>query len=424
MFGARLVRDSDAARSKELPAISPSDLTGGNWAIAPLQVAAVWGREHIDGRGVTVGIVDSGLDPLMDPALARRVIAYRDFTRRNPAMADSIGHGTAVASLVAGSGGLLPLGVAPGARLVVARVASGPGDPVDPAAVDAAIAWMTTLDPDGDPSTRDGARVINISLGSRGDDPARFEASTRAAVDAGIVVVAAAGNDGSAADAIALPAGFPHVIAVGSTDSDGAVSAQSSRGAPESGKPDVLAPGEFVGNGARIGSGTSLAAPLVSGVVALMLEADPTLRPAAVAEILRATATRPSGRRAGPGLVDAAAAVRVVRTGLRMAPVSAPRVVATSDVRRSGSDVTTLVLGRSAPSAGPIQVRLDRGTWSSPRWRPAAVIDIGASGVVLAPLGRGCHRIEVRQDLGRGRVSPTRAVGLGTCPTLPSWARG
>ncbi len=436
IFAASILRSLQAASPKELPAIAPSELSEGNWAIGPLQVSAAWERYGVSGAGVTVGIIDSGFDPKRAPDLAKRVVAYRDFTAGGTAEpTDPRGHGTAVAALVAGSGGRLPLGTAPGARLVIARVVAGVGRDVDPVAVDAALDWMASLDLDGNPATPDAPRVVNLSIGSdtgiadpaeRSRDATLFERSTLEAYRKGIFLVAAAGNAGSTPGAITSPAVFAHVFAVGATDSDGLVANFSARGEPDvaSGavaKPDVAAPGTLVGTGDGASStGTSFSAPLVAGIAALMIEATPGIQPGEIATILRRTATdrgAPGPDPAyGAGTVDASAALAALRAPRPDSASGPPRLVASSDLARAGSQVTTVVVGRPIPERGPVRVRIDRRRWSTSRYRPDEILDIGASGVLLGPLGKGCHRIDLRQEISKGRFSKTLTVLAGRCP--------
>jgi len=179
----------------------------------------------LSGRGVTVAVIDSGIDTRHD-ALARRVIATRDFTGGDGR--DLFGHGTHVAAIIAGRAGRTAdtsdyRGIASGAYLVNLRVlgADGSGDVSD---VVAAIDWAV------DHRGEYNIGVINLSLGapvtqSYRDDP-MCEAVERA-VRKGVVVVAAAGNYGKTTDgksvygAIASPANSPFALTVGAIDTKG-----------------------------------------------------------------------------------------------------------------------------------------------------------------------------------------------------------
>jgi Subtilase family/S-layer homology domain len=160
-----------------------------------------------------------------------------------------------------------------------------------------------------------GADVINLSLGSSEPDLAELDA-IRYAIDSGVTVVASAGNAGAGAG-IEYPAGYPGVISVGATDRRNAVADYSNSGPGL----DLVAPGSDIVTWSvdnheyfpALESGTSFAAPLVTGIVALMLTEAPDLTPPQVVTMLRETATDlgPAGRDEsyGSGLVDADAAV-------------------------------------------------------------------------------------------------------------------
>ena len=213
---------------------------------------------------------------------------------------DDHGHGTHVAGIAAGkpttSGNAAFGGVAPGASLIGAKVLDSTGYGAD-ADVVSAVQWC---------AARSDVDVISMSLGSPGSDGSDAGSqAANAAVAAGKVVVAAAGNDGDgpntisspgvATDAITVGASSDPSALAGSTDTDAGIylAGFSSRGpttnpdAPL--KPDVAGPGLSVVS-AKAGttspyttmSGTSMATPFVSGVVALGLEADPVATPAQI----------------------------------------------------------------------------------------------------------------------------------------------
>ncbi|MEQ1913361.1 MAG: S8 family serine peptidase, partial [Vicinamibacterales bacterium] len=280
-------------------------------------LAGVGSLPPLSGKGVGVALIDSGIDP-RHAALANRVIFTKDFIGGNGA--DAWGHGTHVGALIAGRAGQTAdtadyQGVAPGARLINLRVLDGTGagkasDVIQ--AIDWAIANRKQFD----------IRVINLSLGapvvqSYKDDPL-CEAVERA-VAAGMVVVAAAGNYGVTKDgnlvlgSVMSPGNDPAALTVGAVDmhstakrSDDTVATYSSKGPTLFDlvlKPDLVAPGsrlvsaEAAGsylatthperhvagsgaNGYMALSGTSMAAGVTSGAVALLLDQRPKLSPA------------------------------------------------------------------------------------------------------------------------------------------------
>jgi serine protease AprX len=285
----------------------------------------------VTGQGIGVAIVDSGISP--HAALANKIVANVSLITGDPSTADAFGHGTHVAGIIAGSPtaakNVTPLfngGVAPGAQLINVRVlgAEGVGRTSD---VLAGIQWVIAH------RAKYNIRIMNLSLGHPVMEPAATDPLCEAvadAVNAGIVVVAAAGNDGVAADGsrilggINSPGNSPWAITVGSINTQGTaqrgddtLATYSSRGPSRydvAVKPDVAAPGNKIvsleadgsyipatysylhragsgSNGYMQLSGTSMAAPMVSGGVALLLQGTPRLSPAQVKMALQAGAT-------------------------------------------------------------------------------------------------------------------------------------
>ncbi len=306
-----------------------------------------------DGRGIVVALLDSGVndEPFAGfpghEALAGRCLGGAQFTAgdslldtprsgsmnpADPGTGGAAGHGTHMASIILGSGGSsgFARGVAPAARFVDVRVLgiAGAGSSL-PEALDWCIANRTRDWGSADTSYR-GIDVINLSLSSTDRSDGRDLASElcSAAAAAGIVVVASMGNDGLSGH-VPSPAASDGAIAVGAIDvqrtarphDDLAVAWDNTGPRASDGdadtldelRPHVLAPGvgilaadgDLATNGTRYTrrTGTSPAAAFVSGTAACLLSAQPSLTPAEIADLLRATA-----RRNGPG-VPAGAAV-------------------------------------------------------------------------------------------------------------------
>ncbi len=322
-------------------------------------VGAAWVAEHLgfDGTGIGVAIVDSGVSAWHDDLANNRVVHFADFVNRLPQPYDDYGHGTHVAGIIAGNGQSSAgarRGIAPGAHLVVLKALDNAGDGNVSrviAAIDYAVRNRTTYN----------IRIMNLSVAagvyeSYNTDP--LAQAARRAVDAGIVVITAAGNlgrDGSGAiqyGGITAPGNAPWVLTVGASNdkgtvdrSDDTIASFSSRGPAlidGSVKPDLVAPGvgiESLGEatsflyqsrpaarrwgGARSGqepymtlSGTSMAAPIVAGTVALMLHANPGLTPESVKAILKRTAennSRYDQFTQGAGFLNSRAAVELAR---------------------------------------------------------------------------------------------------------------
>ncbi len=294
----------------------------------------VWQQLGNRGEGVTVCIIDTGIDT-NHPDFAGRIGLTKDFSGKG-SVEDGNGHGTHVASTVAGTGaasGGKYMGVAPAASIMVAKVLSdsGGGRMSD---VMAGVEW----------AVQNGAQVLNLSLGSDGNSDGRDALSTmcNAAVDAGKVVVVAAGNAGPGANTVGSPGAATKPITVGaSTDSDG-IANFSSRGPTSDGrvKPDIAAPGTKIiaarATGTSMGQpvdenytsaqGTSMATPHVAGLCALMLKANGALTPADVKRILRDTAINLNldANLQGQGRVDALAAVTSAGASTPPTPVPPP----------------------------------------------------------------------------------------------------
>ncbi|MDG4832079.1 S8 family serine peptidase [Solwaraspora sp. WMMD1047] len=288
---------------------------------ALVNAPAAWDA-GLTGEGVTIAVLDSGIDA-SHPDLAGRVAEVANFTAEEAG--DQSGHGTLVASAAAGTGaasGGTYRGLAPGATLLDGKVTNAEGTFRESAVIEG-MQWAADQ----------GAQVVNLSLGAtvRAETtPHPFEqAVDRLTQQAGLLFVAAAGNAGAADGTVESPASARSAVGVGAVDKDGVIWEQSSPG-PRAGatvvKPDLLAPGVEV-TGARasegyIGvpvdndyvrdSGTSLSAPLVAGAAALLLEAEPDLAPAELKARLMASADPRTGEPAyqqGAGLLDVATAV-------------------------------------------------------------------------------------------------------------------
>jgi serine protease AprX len=322
-------------------------------------VGATWARENfgVDGSGVGVAIVDSGVTSWHDDLGAQRVVHFADFVDFQPVAYDDYGHGTHVAGIIAGNGydsNGARRGIAPGANLVVLKVLDGDGNGYISnviAALDYAVAHRAQFN----------IRVVNLSVAagvyeSYNTDPLTLAA--RRAVEAGVVVVTAAGNFGRNAQGraqnggVTAPGNAPWVLTVGATSHNGTVSRADDSVAPFSSrgpsrfdhtaKPDVVAPGvgiESLADGssllfathplARLWgtvdtvtqpylslTGTSMAAPVVAGTIALMLQANPALTPNLVKAILQYTSEHRSAYDAltqGAGFLNARGAVQLAR---------------------------------------------------------------------------------------------------------------
>ena len=301
------------AADHQLAAVNP----GGDWDLDA-------------GAGVGVALVDTGVTEVED--LRGRVVQGPDLSGEDNGR-DTYGHGTFMAGLIAGDGALSStgvtrhVGVAPGAHIVSVKVAGGDGDTTLSKVLDG-IGWVVTH------ADEHAVRVLNLSVAfptvskSYMSDP--LSAAVEAAWATGITVVAAAGNDPST---VPSPGRDPWIITAGALDTGGALGAADDSVAPWSGsettrfatKPELLAPGVSVVSlaapGSRIvaenpasvvdgqyllGSGTSMATAMTSGVVAVLTEHHAAATPDDFKAALVSTGHAVTG---GPGRsVDLAAA--------------------------------------------------------------------------------------------------------------------
>jgi subtilisin family serine protease len=253
------------------------------------------------GNHILVAVIDSGIDTA-NPELAGTIAASFDVLGPHEVHF----HGTAMAGAIAAHGRLM--GVAPGVRLLAVRSLDAQGQGTSLSIADG-IEWAVAR----------GARVINMSFAGPNDPLLRQHL---AAIDArGIVMVAAAGNEGPASAPL-YPAADDHVIAVTATDADDKLYALANRGryiAVAAPGVDVLEPAP--NDGLQLVSGTSVAAAHVSGIAALVLERSPALRADAVRRVIMRSAAALSAPEAkddcGAGLTDALRAVESAGTAGR-----------------------------------------------------------------------------------------------------------
>lgn len=228
-----------------------------DWGLKLLGVPETW--RVTQGEGVRVAVLDTGIEA-DHPDLQGAIVDARDFTRSRSGTTDRAGHGTHVAGTIAARRNETGVvGVAPRCRLLVGKVLGDDGSG-SAAGVAAGIDWAVAA----------GAEVLSLSLGSP-DYSVEIATAIDRAVAAGRFVICAAGNTGKP-NSIDFPGKLPQVVTVGAIDRAGRLARFSSRG-PEL---DICAPGTEVlstylnGGYARL-SGTSMATPFVSGVVALLL---------------------------------------------------------------------------------------------------------------------------------------------------------
>ena len=251
---------------------------------------------HIDGHGVTTAVLDTGISP--HPDLKGRIVAFGDMLYGKKRMYDDNSHGTHVAGIIAGSGGLssgLNAGIAPASQIVAVKVLDQKGEGKIRFLIEGIKAILRNRD-------KWQIRIVNISIGTLPHQGDEEEMELMRWVDRlwdeGLVVVTAAGNFGPRSGTVTIPGISKKVITVGASDDGnqkdryGKVGTNYSGRGPTSEcvcKPDLVAPGSYIRscNGFSqkknlkaysVKSGTSMSAPVVSGAVALLLSNYPDMK--------------------------------------------------------------------------------------------------------------------------------------------------
>ncbi|MEV7236401.1 S8 family serine peptidase [Streptomyces sp. NPDC051020] len=325
-----------------------------------------------DGTGTKVAILDTGIDP-NHPDVAGRVKTAQNFTD-DPDAVDHHGHGTHVASTIAGSGaasGGKYKGVAPGADLYIGKVLNNAGSGPESGVI-AGMEWAVAQ----------GADVVSMSLGSAagsdGNDPLS-QAVNELTESSGTLFVIAAGNSGPAKGTVGSPGAAKDALTVGAVNKQDQLAGFSSRGPLKETfavKPEITAPGVGIvaarAAGTTMGtpvdanyttaSGTSMATPHVSGAAAILVQRHPDWTADRLKQVLVSTAKQGAynAYQGGGGRVDVPKAIdatvysspAVVSMGKSTAE-SAPVTKTVNYVNTAGTDKTLslslFTLGETAP---------------------------------------------------------------------------
>ena len=426
------------ADGEAIGAESVDPLLSEQWAFnsdSLLDLPAAWDLTR--GAGITVAIVDSGVK--LDHAdLAPNIwtnfgevpgngvdddhngyvddVHGVDLSSKSPAqdLHDGLGHGTHVAGIVAAArNGRGVVGVAPEAKLMVVKVLSDDGGGTT-GAVAEGIRYAAA----------NGAKIINLSLGGDNPDP-NMDAAIKAAADAGVLVVASAGNSGRDIDSKpSYPAAIPasNLVAVASTDPDNGrgISDYSNYGRLT---VQVAAPGGQIlstsnSGGWEIKSGTSMAAPMVAGVAALAASVNPSISAVDLRAILTNSATR-AKLPVASGYVNALQAVMAASTASGATVTVAPRLQIL-DATRKGAGVTIQAsVSGSTAAIAKYKVVLGGRTYTlEPRPSPLTIkvrsrgsrvriIGISATGSTLTTAQQKVKRLRS----GKGGVGTGSGVG-------------
>jgi serine protease AprX len=417
----------------------------------------------LDGSGVAIAVLDSGISPGHLDLNGGKVIAFKDLVDNFPNAYDDNGHGTHVSSIAAGDGeasGGQFRGVAPAASLVSVKVLNS-ALVASAGAVVEGIEWaVANRNSFGVP-----IKVIVLSLQSQPGDCSSGDDAVSAAVEnahlQGVLVVVAAGNGGPSACSIGSPAAAPHALTVGAMadTSEGGfrLASFSARGPTRDGriKPDVVAPGVGItaasaSAGYETRSGTSMAAPFVAGVAALMLDANPALSAQQLKDTIVNTAVdwgrsgdnTVAGSGAdidyGAGRLDAYAALRAAGAGLSSPPPTPGHEIHQGAVSGSGAfvDHQISVNGTGYPIAATliapgVAPDLDLVLYDPSGTEVAASRTIGLRqeqlGVQPATVGKYTLRVSSRSGAGAYFVDVSGAISSQASndglPTIAGVAR-
>jgi serine protease len=421
---ARLIedgQDTDDAVSVEVdaPVHAYGTPTGADphraqqWNLTRLKVDEAWKRST--GAGITVAVIDSGVDA-KHPDLAGNVLdGYDAITDRAGPVPDANGHGTHVAGAIAAvtGNGTGIAGTAPDVKILPVRVlgSHGGGSMSDTAE---GIVWATDH----------GAQVINLSLGST----TKVAAVTNAIAYArgkGVTVIAAAGRAGTSANPVSYPAADAGVIAVTATGADDRIAVYS----PTGGFIDVAAPGDAIlstfpanrGSGYKYMSGTSTAAPHVAAAAALLKSANRALTPDQIETALEKTATdlgTPGfDNDYGNGRIDpvaALASLTPVTTPVTKTPTTTPTTQAPTTPPKAPTTAPTKAPTKApttAPTKAPTKAPTTAPT-KAPTGAPATKAPTTAP-ATSAPSGVAAYEAQVIALTNEQRT----ANGCGTART-------
>lgn len=251
-------------------------------------------RAGYSGKGVRVALLDTGAAAHRE--LENRMIYFRDYVNNNKKIYDDNGHGTHIAGIICGS----KCGMAPGAELVVFKILDEKGNGRTQDAI-RALEWIY------ENHARYRIRVLNFSMGYLPNSNAKMQKQLLVMLeklwDAGIIVVTAAGNNGPRENSVTVPGISRKVITVGvSNETEDGMQSEGYGGKGPTTccivKPEILAPGtkvrslSHIGNGYVSKSGTSMAAPVVTGALALAVEKRPEIQPVEAKLLLYDTVNR------------------------------------------------------------------------------------------------------------------------------------
>jgi subtilisin family serine protease len=359
---ARIILDETfSAPAKAAPTKNGPALSAAEANISKIKAPDMWSL-GFTGQNVVIASLDSGVDNT-HPDLAAQwrggSNSWYDPYGQHTTPTDISGHGTETMGVMVGrSSGGSSIGVAPDAKWIAAKIFNDAGQAQ---AIQIHLAFQWVLDPDGNLNTADAPKIVNNSWASNmGGCSTTFQADLQALVAAGIVPVFAAGNFGALSSS---PANNPEAFAVGNTNNNDVIASDSSRGPTSCGSgatsrtwPSVVAPGVNIRTSDPDNlyfsySGTSLAAPHVSGAMALLLSANSNLTVSQLENALTSTAvdlgTAGTDNTYGAGRIDMLAACH----SLGLCNTADPYLVTTANDTGGGQGTLTYALSQAAAQA-------------------------------------------------------------------------
>jgi Subtilase family len=402
-FGAHALTDnvSKVSLDRRVRASAAPTVKRQSQGTQQIGAPAAWAA-GLDGTGVKVAVLDTGIDT-GHPDLAGRVVAAANFTS-DPDTGDGFGHGTHVASILAGTGaasGGRYRGVADGVRLLNGKVLDSTGYGSE-SSVMAGMEW----------AVQSGARIVNMSLGggtTDGTDPLS-QLVDSLTEQTGVLFVVAAGNDGAAMQ-VETPAAAEDSLAVGAVDSAYNVASFSSSGPrlrDAAVKPEVTAPGVGIiaarARGTSLGdpvndqytemSGTSMATPHVAGMAALFAQAHPDWHATELKALLTSSAKDVGAPwyEQGSGCVD-------VPKAMHSESVGPPTLSLGRLSVRSGKMTRAVTYTNLTPQPVALALKVSMAQWDgSPA--PADSLRLDTNQVSVPANGRATVTLAVNAEVG------------------------
>lgn len=435
---------------------APPSTLGSSTAATPVEpnveavnAPSLWSLGFI-GQGTVVATMDTGVDgshPDLAAGWRGGSNSWYDPNGEHPATPTDVnGHGTATMGvLVGGSAGGASIGVAPGAKWIAVKIFNDHGSTTT-SRIHQGFQWL--LDPDGNPATPDAPDVVNNSWsGSIGGCNLDFQPDLRNLRAAGILPVFSAGNYGPDPSTVLSPANNPEALAVGALDDSAVIDPSSSRGPSACGQavtPRLTAPGVGVRTtdlygSYRDASGTSLAAPHVAGVLALLLGAFPDLsadRQQSALENAAVDLGEPGPDNTyGYGRLDALAAYQWLSTAPDFTVAASPAQATTVP---GGTVKYTVAVSGVHGFAGDVALTLGGLSGAPATWTITPAVIAGGAGsaqvaVTTAPtIGAGTYPLTLTGTSGGLTrtavvllvVTPPPDFGLAVTPTSASVVAG